>query len=128
MKKRGMLIITLLLVIAISLTACGAQGAQGTAEGFLKAVVAGDSKKAVEFCMDDLKDLVTAQVDAMKAAKGETEGIKIEFTDLKVEEKDDKATATYKFKMSAGGESYDEPGSFELKKVDDKWLVSNLIP
>ncbi len=87
----------------------------------------GDGEKMASFCVEELKTEVEGVGAAIALAKAAGSDFKMSFSDMKVEEDGDTATATFKIKSEMAGDVNEEEGGLSLKKVDGKWLVSGII-
>jgi hypothetical protein len=104
-------------IVAVLVSCSGGNGPEGTAKGYLDALMAEDFDKAKEFATEDTKSML----DFMKSLSGmggeKAEGAKKEYKDLKctVEAGDSTAVCTYKVE--------DKEEKLNLKKSADKWMV-----
>lgn len=124
MKKRLSVLVAVVLILALSLGACGGgSSAKATAEGFLNAMKNFDGDKLAEFVVDEAKEEAKLGIESMASLK--STGIKMEFKDIKVEESGDTAKVTYTMTMSVLGQTTEQPSTLDLVKVGGKWKVGS---
>ncbi len=125
MKRKYSTLLALLLLFTLGLTACGGASPAGTAEEFIKAMTEGKKEKVIELCTEDMDKLAEFPMEYIKSMKENDDTFKFEASDFKVkDESDNKATVTFKTKITEKGKTEEEEVSISLIKKDGKWLVS----
>ena len=114
MKK---MFLSFFLLGSLLLVSCSGNSSKDVAEKFMKAVHSFDFKEAQKYC-DEPTAKMLAYVEGFANAIPESEKKVKNVTITRVEENGDTAKAFYK------QEGSEIEKSFDLKKVDGKWLVS----
>jgi hypothetical protein len=123
--KKLVLAIALLMVIPVVLVGCGTKSdsaaIKDSINGFVKALNAGNYEKCTDYLVgitDANSDNITAGLKAMK----ETYKLSIEVVSIEDPViNGSSATAKVTLKVSAGGQSMEQPVTMTLTKVDGKW-------
>lgn len=104
-------------LVAVMVSCSGGNGPEGSAKGYLDALMSEDFEKAKEFSTEDTKGMLDFMKSLSSMGGEKKEGAaKKEYTDLKcTTEGDSTAVCTYKVE--------DKEEKLNLKKAGDKWLV-----
>ena len=104
-------------LVAVMVSCSGGNGPEGSAKGYLDALMAEDFEKAKEFSTEDTKGYLDLMKSLSSMGGEKKEGAKKEYKDLKctVEAGDSTAVCNYKVE--------DKEDKINLKKAGDKWLV-----
>lgn len=119
MKK---IFLFLAMLSLTTLVSCSGGGPEGVAKNFLEAINKGDFEGAKKYGDEKTQSLIgmmSGMISAEDKAKLAEKSPKVEI--VKTEEKDDKATVTYK--VTAEGKEAEE-STLDLVKVNDEWKVS----
>jgi len=114
MKK---MFLSFFLLGSLLLVSCSGNSSKDVAEKFMKALSSFDFKEAQKYC-DEPTAKMLAPLEVFANAIPESEKKAKNVTITKVEENGDTAKAFYK------EEGSEAEKSFDLKKVDGKWVVS----
>lgn len=134
MKKRVLVLVSIMLVVVMVLAACGAaSGPSDTAKKFMDSIKSGDinamadcfePKVAAVFkaTMDMMGDEAIDLGQIMGESGVDTSSISYSVTNEKID--GDTATVTVEMKATVNGEEQTNSTDLPLAKVDGKWYIS----
>lgn len=124
-------IIALVLCASFMLTACGGGTPESVAEGYVKAYIDVDYKKAASYATKEYSGEIMEIAELIKSdemkeivegRKNELKGIKYKVTDIDVDEEIGEATVRFEFTLK---DERTEEGRVDLIKEDGAWKVEN---
>ena len=104
-------------LVAVMVSCSGGNGPEGSAKGYLDALMAEDFEKAKEFSTEDTKGMLDFMKSSSSMGGEKKEASKKEYKDLKCTVDAGDSTAVCNYKVE------DKDDTIKLKKVGDKWLV-----
>jgi hypothetical protein len=104
-------------LVAVMVSCSGGNGPEGSAKGYLDALMAEDFEKAKEFSTEDTKGMLDFMKSLSSMGGEKKEATKKEYKDLKctVDAGDSTAVCSYKVE--------DKDEKINMKKTGDKWMV-----
>jgi hypothetical protein len=104
-------------LVAVMVSCSGGNGPEGSAKGYLDALMAEDFEKAKEFSTEDTKGMLDFMKSLSSMGGEKKEAAKKEYKDLKCTVDAGDSTAVCNYKVE------DKDEKINLKKSADKWLV-----
>jgi len=104
-------------LVAVMVSCSGGNGPEGSAKGYLDALMAEDFEKAKEFSTEDTKGMLDFMKSLSSMGGEKKEATKKEYKDLKCTVDAGDSTAVCNYKVE------DKDEKINLKKTGDKWMV-----
>jgi hypothetical protein len=104
-------------LVAVMVSCSGGNGPEGSAKGYLDALMAEDFEKAKEFSTEDTKGMLDFMKSLSSMGGEKKEATKKEYKDLKCTVDAGDSTAVCNYKVE------DKDEKINLKKAGDKWMV-----
>jgi hypothetical protein len=104
-------------LVAVMVSCSGGNGPEGSAKGYLDALMAEDFEKAKEFSTEDTKGMLDFMKSLSSMGGEKKEATKKEYKDLKCTVDAGDSTAVCNYKVE------DKDEKINLKKSGDKWMV-----
>lgn len=104
-------------LVAVMVSCSGGNGPEGSAKGYLNALMAEDFEKAKEFSTEDTKGMLDFMKSLSSMGGEKKEATKKEYKDLKCTVDAGDSTAVCNYKVE------DKDEKINLKKTGDKWMV-----